>query len=370
MDETALWKSADNANDVINPAVNNLYGQVQMLNFEEDPGHSSCDADEAVNDVSRVTDDMTDDLMTSDVNVATSNEIDDDKSKDGIRQEMLNRVSRSNGYFKHQQLSEPDLTVSEKRSIATNLLDERPSTFLERYGKFLAKSDLAYFERFRGDYATDFHLEQVEKRLAKANAESTRVKNRRYEAMRRLVARGEYFSDDEMKKRDPMLYGEMVGRYLDEDEIAKEVNGTDMSLSNVLLKHLQAVQNNELFAKQQEVQECSMQEVEYESETEEDDDVCSKEDDGPTENEKIMLRNEFIETMEQRFMDGQDVDFDYCDVDNNEEYDSLDIVNRDEEDRYFASEDDYNDDDNNDYKNDIDFNEDNDKDFEETNDML
>lgn len=60
----------------------------------------------------------------------------------------------------------------------------------------------------------------------------------------------------------------------------------------------------------------------------------------PTAEEKALLREEFIGQMHQRFLDGKDKDINYSEVDENPDYDNLDIVSRDEEDKYFDDEDD------------------------------
>jgi len=41
-------------------------------------------------------------------------------------------------------------------------------------------------------------------------AADQRVKNRRFVAMRGLLAAGEYFSDEQMKHRDPLLYEQVL----------------------------------------------------------------------------------------------------------------------------------------------------------------
>lgn len=74
----------------------------------------------------------------------------------------------------------------------------------------------------------------------------------RYEAMQRL-ALSDYFSDNEMKRRDPLLYEDMIGQHLT-DEDAKAMMTVDETmkdhvLSEVLLQHMQAMQNNELYEK-------------------------------------------------------------------------------------------------------------------------
>ena len=59
----------------------------------------------------------------------------------------------------------------------------------------------------------------------------------------------------------------------------------------------------------------------------------------PTEQEKMMLHEEFLSVMQDRFMRGEEQEFDYGTVDANTEFDDLKIRERDEEERYFDSED-------------------------------
>lgn len=72
-----------------------------------------------------------------------------------------------------------------------------------------------------------------------------------YEAMRQLEALGEYFSDEEMKQRDPLLYEDMIGQHLTDDDasamLAADERMKDHALSEVLLQHIQVVHNNELY---------------------------------------------------------------------------------------------------------------------------
>lgn len=168
-----------------------------------------------------------------------------------VKQSMLDRLACSNAHFKHQQRGELDLPYEEKLQIARNLLDSNPTVFLARFGKHLIADDLLLFNSLSDDYIIKFHIGEIRKRLNGKNHQ-TAVKNRRYEAMKRLMAGGEYFGDDEMKQRDPLLYEEMVGQYLTEKEIDDQVDKSDLSLSNVLLKHLQVTENNKLYEVQKE----------------------------------------------------------------------------------------------------------------------
>jgi len=69
--------------------------------------------------------------------------------------------------------------------------------------------------------------------------------------MQRLEASGEYFSDEEMKQRDPLLYEDMIGQYLTDDDakamMVVDEKMKDHALSEVLLQHIQATQNNQLY---------------------------------------------------------------------------------------------------------------------------
>lgn len=45
------------------------------------------------------------------------------------------------------------------------------------------------------------------------------MKNRRYDALQKMLANGSsYFSEDEMRQRNPALYEHLVGQYLTEEE--------------------------------------------------------------------------------------------------------------------------------------------------------
>lgn len=53
-----------------------------------------------------------------------------------------------------------------------------------------------------------------------------KVRNRRFEALKKLVSEGSYFSEYEMKKRNPLLYEQLIGKFLTEEE-EKERTGID-----------------------------------------------------------------------------------------------------------------------------------------------
>ena len=169
------------------------------------------------------------------------------------RSAMLDRVAKSDAHFRHQQRGEPDLTFDEKREIATELLDRKPAIFLSRFGKHISSEDLDYFQPLRNDYVIDFHTKEIEK-LHNDKKNRTVVRNRRYEAMKKLLEGGEYFGDDAMKHRDPLMYEQMVGQYRTEDEVAGEIDKSDLTFSSILMSHIQMQYDNVLYNRQMDIE--------------------------------------------------------------------------------------------------------------------
>ncbi|CAH1790663.1 unnamed protein product [Owenia fusiformis] len=293
-------------------------------------------ADSQMNDLVNTPDDKTIDDTTSELLCAGNS--------DNLRHSILYRLANTDAHFKHQQRDEPDLTHKEKYDIANDILEKNVSTFLSRFGKYLQPSDLDYFEPYRGDYIIDFYLKDIPKQQSdKLN--KRKVSNRRYEAMKDMTANSDYFSEDSMKMRDPLLYEQMIGKYLDDDEINERagIDKTDMRMSSIILQHLEMRQESAIRELQRDKEECQMEEEDDDDDDDEDDSEMEEEQETKTKNkdgklsdgEKLLLRQEFIQTMQERFIDGKDLDFDYSEVDGNVEYDSLAIREQDELEQYF-----------------------------------
>ena len=172
-----------------------------------------------------------------------------------VRINMLARLALSNAHFKHQQIGEPDLTLDEKIEIAQNILDASEVNFLSKYWNYLEIEDLKYFEKSKDVYEVNFYMQQVLKTKNVA-VQKNRVKNRRYEAMKQLISEGEYFSEEEMKFREPYLYEQMVGQYLTDDEIKAKVDKTDLTFSNILLKHIDQLDENARYGVTKDTEVC------------------------------------------------------------------------------------------------------------------
>lgn len=263
---------------------------------------------------------------------------------------MLRAVAASRLPVCSQQQGEPELTEPQKVAILGRLYQDKPLVFLERFRTGLREEHLSCFGHLRGDHRADFYCAEVA-RQARPRTLHTRLRNRRYAALRELIQGGEYFSDEQMRFRAPLLYEQYIGQYLSPEELSARAPmpvptpGTPAPaacpLSDLLLQSFQERELQRRLLQQQEEEEACLEE-------EDDDEGGSDEEDAaatsdaetwvPDSEERLILREEFTSRMHQRFLDGRDGDFDYSAVDDNPDFDNLDIVARDEEERYFDEE--------------------------------
>ncbi|XP_026289982.1 coiled-coil domain-containing protein 97 [Frankliniella occidentalis] len=308
-----------------------------------------------------------------------------------LRTDLLDfLVSNDQAHFKCQHKDDPELSQDSKRKIAEDLLDHSPAQFLNRFGQFLQKDHLKYFTGnaellHRESYEIAFHLKELERFYCKAT-HSVDVKNRRYDALQKMIAGGSsYFSEDEMRQRNPYLYEQLVGQYLTEEE-RKERETPDLeniSFVNLLLVKISKDETKEL-KNQQEKEENGEQADSSPSSDEDDEEMVTstknwnerstwgetsdditklmnnrkkkkterkkKKENGSTpvecaesakeisDDERLLLMQEFVSTMYNSFIDGKDTEFDYSLVDYNPEYDCVGERERDEEEKYFDAE--------------------------------
>ncbi|KAG6926291.1 coiled-coil domain containing 97, partial [Chelydra serpentina] len=282
---------------------------------------------------------------------------------------MLTAVASSPLPVRSQQKDEPDLTAAEKLAILRALYRDKPVVFLERFRRALRVEHLGCFAHLAARYEVRFYCEEV-RRAARGKAGHTRVRNKRYAALQQLIkgsmaalggaweldlpwrapeaslpgapalclAGGEYFSDEQMRAREPLLYEQYVGQYLSDEELlalGSRALAGPCPLSGVLLRSYQEQVLQLRLHIQQEQEDACMEE---EEDDEGEESSCASDAWVPDAEEKAFLREEFTSRMHQRFLDGKDGDFDYSEVDENPEFDNLDIVSRDEEERYFDGE--------------------------------
>lgn len=250
-----------------------------------------------------------------------------------LRQRMFHRIISSGLTIKSQQRGEPDLSEKEKIAILSGILHQQPGAFLMRFGKVLDETDLSYFDHY-SDYEVVFRVKELRKLLIPRNREK-RVQNRRFECMKELMGT-DYFSEEEMRQRNPLLFNYYIGQYLSEEELeALDSATSDMTLSSHIMRKMQLDKRRERLRRQTEKEREQLEEEDTSSEEEME---GSAADVTVTEDEKRRLRREFLRAMQLSFLRGEDKAFDYSQVDSNEQYDSIETQQQDTEDAYFDEE--------------------------------
>jgi hypothetical protein len=235
-----------------------------------------------------------------------------------VMMSMFYKIISSDKIIKSQQRDEPDLTREEKLLILGDILETNPGTFLMRFGSVLDEDHLTYFDD-SDMYEVQYRLKELRK-LQGTRFISGRLRNRRYRAIKVLSNTTDYFDIGPMKERYPELFEYYIGQYLTEEE-RKLMEQDEMDKITSLTHLLQRASNS-------------------------NDDLKIKGDRGmklsdnplEAEEDKEMLRKEFIQAVHVSFINGEDGEFDYTTVDGNPEYDDMDIINIDHEDNYFDSE--------------------------------
>lgn len=215
--------------------------------------------------------------------------------------------------------------------------------FLSKFGHYLKVEHLEYFSKRDQDYETVYHLNRL-RRYLNNSTRHIDVRNRRYEALRTLIEKGDYFSECEMMKRNPLLYEHLVGQYLTEEE-KKARDTIDTQSANYVDILMETVERSKL-QKRLRSQQKEEDEVREENDSDDDDEnsrssIVSKansdtqnrhqwgedlnevkdkdkeRDKRQSSKHKIsnqeikLLRQEFVTNMYQSFLDGKDRDFDY-----------------------------------------------------------
>ncbi|XP_029603644.1 coiled-coil domain-containing protein 97 isoform X2 [Salmo trutta] len=261
---------------------------------------------------------------------------------------MVEVVAVSGSQVKSQQVGEAELTLTQRREELLGQYRTKPLVFLERYQAHLKPQHLSSFCHLISDPRAQYYCREVRRRAA-GRSNRTRVRNQRYAALRELQREGQYFSEDQMRSREPLLYEQYIGQYLTEEQLLhcsleamqggageeRGPGGAEGGLAHLLLNSYQERLIQSRLQEEQDREEEALEEEEGEEEA----GGLGAEGYEPTPQEKALLRDEFITLMYQRFLDGHDKDFNYSEVDGNPDYDNLDIVNRDAEEKYFDEDD-------------------------------
>lgn len=291
-----------------------------------------------------------------------------DTVADADRDDLITCLTNNpNICFKSQQRWEPDLNQEEKFQIALKLFHSNKLNFLLKFGRYLNREQLYYFQKFTDIQEPDSEeislvLSDLHKNCSTSSS-TTIIKNRRFGAMKKMIEDdNSYFSEIEMMKRNPLLYDHLVGQYLTADEV-RDRDKYEMSekttFVNILMEGIER-DNAELQRKQQEETEDTQIKVDSDSSDEEKDmrhsPVPSFSRWGEFETDKLhrpnhkkskrlitpherqLLKQEFVTSMYQDFLEGKDEQFDYGNVDTDKSFDLLDEIDNDAEEKYFESE--------------------------------
>lgn len=331
-----------------------------------------------------------DDEKSNDMPVIATESIDVNADLE-LKTEMIKFVAVENkAHFKSQQIDDAELDLNERIAVLEEVLKRSHATFLSRFGSFLNPDHYQYFEHQHyhpeEKYEIQHYLDDLRQMQLKFNIA---VRNRRYDALQKLLKDGSYFSEIEMMKREPLLYEQLIGQYLTESEIRSrdKIGGETPSFLNVLLDGIEKDHVNDL-KKQQETEERH-----DENDHDDEDDTsestsnfnrsfsCGHPEDSddekfpknppefrkkwgefedepsphpqseppkpPKKNKEIkrisaverqLLRDEFCSIMYSKFLSGFDKNFDYTKIDHNDDFDNLKIKAQDEEDKYFDEE--------------------------------
>uniref|UniRef100_A0A8D0H526 Coiled-coil domain containing 97 n=1 Tax=Sphenodon punctatus TaxID=8508 RepID=A0A8D0H526_SPHPU len=194
----------------------------------------------------------------------------EEEEKDPALLSMFQAVAGSSLAVRSQQKDEPDFTPAQKLGILRELYHTKPLVFLERFRTALRAEHLPCFHHLAGSYEAEFYCAEV-RRAGLGKSRRTRVRNKRYAALQQLIKGGEYFSDEQMRSREPLLYEQYIGQYLSDEELQdRAARQTDIacSLSGVLLDSYQEQVIQWRLHRQQEQEEACTEEDEDEEEEE------------------------------------------------------------------------------------------------------
>jgi hypothetical protein len=236
---------------------------------------------------------------------------------------MFNRIINSNVIIKLQDRNEKEFNEKE---YLNHLFKKSKKKFLERFFQYLIPDDVYLFEIANDNdkLIIEYYLKKIYEPM---NKKLAKVKNRRYEALQRLIKQGEYFDDESMKSREPLLYEEMIGKYEQSNNQTTSSSSTGLHLTDFLMKHLENINHDDRLNQ--------LKSLENDQNEESDEDEEEEEEEEEDEDRKQEMRNEFLTIMHRKFLNGEDINFDYRSIDLNDDYDNVEIESRDLEEKYF-----------------------------------
>ncbi|CAK1601028.1 unnamed protein product [Parnassius mnemosyne] len=272
-------------------------------------------------------------------------------------------VRCANVSFKNSSIGEAEIRTTDKIEMAYKLYQKSPTLFLIQFGKYLSPNHLSYFENLHDENSKNPAFIECVKYLKAYHSDRSRhkrIRNRRYKALQKMQEETDYFSERQMMFRNPLLYDQLIGQYLDDEEILRRdaEDSKDLTFLNIILSTVDMNEMKEI--KHRQMLEESLESGEGKKLNENCDPNIKNNkkmwgdfdepDSRPTpkfetrteatisSHERAMLREEFFQEMFSSFLEGRDEHIDYNSIDNNEQYDDLQQISQDAEDKYFDSE--------------------------------
>lgn len=288
--------------------------------------------------------------VTSECSLENLEIIDDAEEIDPIEDIIDYLVRCAKISFKNAHVDEVEIRTNEKIRLAHDNFKKSPTNFITQFGKYLAPQHLSYFDKLEPypDSNDNRNFQNCVNQLKvyhSADISRKRIRNRRYKALQKLKDESDYFSDKEMMYRDPLLYEQLVGQYLTNDEI-RDRDHADHENLTFLNMILDTVDNNEM----REMKNRQTITENYENENE---NLTGKPETTKQEArwgefevpsarvehkpevhkqtiisapERQLLHEEFLQEMFSSFIEGRDEGVDYHSIDNDEQYDDLNQV--------------------------------------------
>eukprot|EP00080_Pristionchus_pacificus_P021265 PDM81285.1 hypothetical protein PRIPAC_36288 [Pristionchus pacificus] len=260
-------------------------------------------------------------------------------------------------FYRHEQKGDEDLTEVEKREILSRVFEESKPVFLQRYLRWIQKSDESLFAGCSENPLVEYFLGKLDRR----EPSEAQKRNRRYTALERLKKEAKRLHlRPTITATQANGWAGLLEQFEESGDVARrraaasdvEWEGAasgQRDAPNRLLAHVENAFEMEEEEEEEERERAAgegttgmgelqrevngiIKEMDDETEREEreaDDDEMEEDDDVPMET----LRDEFIAIMYERFLAGKDAGFfDYSMVDEDERAEEMDeIAERDRE---------------------------------------
>ncbi|CEF69655.1 Protein of unknown function DUF2052, coiled-coil family-containing protein [Strongyloides ratti] len=235
--------------------------------------------------------------------------------------------------------NEKDNKLEEIKSI----FNSSKLKFVITFASYISPSQLELFH-----YKSDGTLEdnsyitrlQIAYGRSKKNIETdVKLKNDRWMMFEELFKNSDFFTDKRMRERDPQLYDTMIGNYLNDKEKEElKPNLINSGFSGVMQQFV----DSERISKRKHQSNDNIMKL-YEEvvikgniKLLDNEDIIEEEKEDEKNSNKEFLRNEFLNIMKQRFINGEDSQFfDYDSYKIKDKKKFNDIMERDLEDSYF-----------------------------------